>query len=514
MFLASLTPGTYQIIATKAGYISEGAAKEYFVEPRTEITVRKNDKPLKIPPLQLFKLSAIAGTVYDDANEPAVGLNVRLLKAQTVAGRERFESSPMGRENTWSATANDRGEYRITAVPPGKYVVAVFADRARSIASPAQFSLPAFYPDSNDIASALPLVVGVDEAVTNIDFHLGGAAGRTITGRVVDGPGGSTFVVRLIKATSGPITSEVELARVTTGPGGEFAFSNVADGSFTLSVVEWPRNADGSMMRFLSFARFSNALIIGRRPSSAGAAIPVEGLTTYWADWPLTIEKDISGLVVPLRTGRPICGRLVFEGLPASSDQPKVEDVDVWIVRADRSAVEIPVAAVRPDGTFCSIGLPDGKYHARVDGDLGRWRVRNVYQGGRIVNGEPIEAGEKIIFALSDRETRIDGNVRNAKGEAMPHASVLVFPAEQRLWTDSGPVPLLFRHTRTDVTGRFSLTDLVDGQYLLAALGSPARQDWTLTENLDRIVASATSVQISAGVARTVSLLSTELKVR
>jgi hypothetical protein len=64
------------------------------------------------------------------------------------------------------------------------------------------------------------------------------------------------------------------------------------------------------------------------------------------------------------------------------------------------------------------------------------------------------------------------------------------------------------------MTGRFALTKLLDGGYLLVAMTSPARDDWTLTENLEKLVSSATLVQISAGVARTVNLLAAELKVR
>ena len=67
--------------------------------------------------------SVLFGRVADDAGEPSVGQRVSILQRQYVSGRRRFTTSA-------SSTTDDRGEFRITPLPPGEYVAcAVVSDR-------------------------------------------------------------------------------------------------------------------------------------------------------------------------------------------------------------------------------------------------------------------------------------------------------------------------------------------------------------------------------------------------
>ena len=302
MFLVRLSPGTYTVYASKAGYIPEQTAKEYASVPSVEITVRTADEALKIPALHLYKPAVIAGTVVDDAKEPIAELHVRLFKAQSAGGRERFEASPMFQTNPLSGVTDDRGEYRIVGVPPGKYIVGIFAERARAISTPKDFFLPVFHPGSRDVSGAVPIVVGIDETLTNVDFAVGSGARRRVAGRLIGGKPFRTFIVRLLKTTSNPIRSDIELARVDADADGVFVFDNVPDGDVTISVVEWPRMPDGRALSLTAFMTPTSGMILGGR-GHRGEGIRLEDLTTYWVEWPVIVDKDISGLDLPLNRG-------------------------------------------------------------------------------------------------------------------------------------------------------------------------------------------------------------------
>lgn len=513
LFLVRLSPGTYTVYASKTGYISEQVAKEYLSVPPSEITVRTADESLKIPALHLYKPGVVAGSVVDDAKEPVAELHVRLFKAQSAGGRERFEASPMFQTNPLSGVTDDRGEYRIVGVPPGRYIVGVFTERGPAPSKPREFALPVFHPGSVDVDGAVPIAVGVDETLANVDFSVGSSARKTVSGRLVGGKPYKAFLVRLLKATGDPIRSEIEFARVAADSDGSFVFDNVPDGSFTISVVEWPRMPDGSALSSTTYMNPTGGVVMGGA-GHRGEGIRLEDLTTYWTEWPLVVDKNISGLDLPLSRGSSICGRIEFDGSGSAPDRQTLEAADIWILHTDRTNTELPVAPIRADRTFCSVGLPTGKYQVRVSGRFGQWQLRSVHQSGRIVTGEPLDAGAQLVLTLSDRETRINGTVRNAKGEVVPNASVLAFPAERRLWRDSGPMPLMFRHTQADTAGAFSLQYLPDGEYQLVALTRPARQDWMLIDNLEYLSVFATAVRIESGTVRTIPLSGIEPRTR
>jgi hypothetical protein len=82
--------------------------------------------------IALSKLGAISGVVTDETGEPVVGAFVRVLARVLVSGLPQLAAGPVAR-------TDDRGVYRIPALSPGKYLVAVPS---------VQWSVPAETPAS------------------------------------------------------------------------------------------------------------------------------------------------------------------------------------------------------------------------------------------------------------------------------------------------------------------------------------------------------------------------------
>lgn len=176
-FVATVGPGTYQVYATKAGYLNEARARRYYSGRPQEISVARGSPSPDIV-IRLAKASVVSGTVRDDEAQPVPNAQVRLLRSWTVGGGESFEAVNL--TVLLSARTNDQGGYRVTGVEPGSYIAGVFEGRLPDLASRAQYGLPNLHPGTTELAEALPFSVGIDEEKSGVDFKLLRAAKYTI----------------------------------------------------------------------------------------------------------------------------------------------------------------------------------------------------------------------------------------------------------------------------------------------------------------------------------------------
>ena len=232
--------------ASKPGYLNESKARRHYFGAVHEVSVSKAAPP---PPvvIKLAKASVVAGTVRDVDGQPVPNAQVRLLRSWPVGGTESFEA--MVSSTSLSTRTNDRGEYRVTGVEPGNYIAGVFEGLLRDLASREQYGLPNLYPGTTELADALPFTVGIDEEKSGIDFKLLRAASLSITGRItgVDGPFRRGLPIRLVRSSLSSINGEFEVGRTYVGATGEFTLSNIAPGTYTLSMADFPMHSETAM---------------------------------------------------------------------------------------------------------------------------------------------------------------------------------------------------------------------------------------------------------------------------
>lgn len=164
-FAFKLKPGRYQLVLTRP---------DYPVATKT-VTVDTSDHPSPVT-VEMPPGAVVSGRVLDEDGDPLGGCSIQVLPP---GGPEAIDVLRRLVLEGLSSTA--RGEYRVTAVPAGKYVVTAQCDAPAfqprpfsagpdpppSLAYPLQF-----YPGAPDVAAAaqIELTPGMEKA--GIDFQM------------------------------------------------------------------------------------------------------------------------------------------------------------------------------------------------------------------------------------------------------------------------------------------------------------------------------------------------------
>lgn len=115
--LTDMDAGEYRISASKVGYLGSEYGRKRANGTGIPLVRAANSTPAPITIL-MWRSGSIAGRVVDERGRPAVEVPVSALVVDEAAGRRIVR---YGR----SATTNDLGEYFISDVPTGRYIVTV-----------------------------------------------------------------------------------------------------------------------------------------------------------------------------------------------------------------------------------------------------------------------------------------------------------------------------------------------------------------------------------------------------
>src|SRR5262249_10829893 len=137
--------------------------------------------------LHLTPGGTISGRVTGGNGEALVGMDVQLVRSTyQIDGRRNL--LPMGS----AQQTNDRGEYRLFWMPPGKYYLSVTPSpfpRAGSLglsANPNSKYPRTYYPGSKDITAATEIDVPAGGELVGIDLRLTPQTTYRIRGSVID----------------------------------------------------------------------------------------------------------------------------------------------------------------------------------------------------------------------------------------------------------------------------------------------------------------------------------------
>ena len=107
--------GTYTLQCSRNGYVRASYGQKGPNQPPVRLTVRPGQE-LKDLDFHLIRGGVISGRVLDAEGEPLSRVQVQVLMRQYMRGQVRLV--PRERHST-----DDRGEYRIFDLPPGRYFV-------------------------------------------------------------------------------------------------------------------------------------------------------------------------------------------------------------------------------------------------------------------------------------------------------------------------------------------------------------------------------------------------------
>jgi hypothetical protein len=526
------------INATASGYIngSSGQSRAGGLSRPVEVDDGQRLGDVKI---RLWKYGALSGAVVDEAGEPAVGVSVRAMRRSLASGKPGYAQSG-------SAKTDDRGAYRISALVPGEYVVAVpqtiatmpaaildsflqsvvsgipqsngLADLAMSggpspngmalrvgpfMVSSASGVIPPpssdgrvfayqslYYPAATSSAQASIVTLPSGEERPGLDLQLKIVQTVRVSGTVTgpDGPAGSVGV-RLLSTEVDELGGGAgfETATAATAPDGTFTFLGVPSGQYVARVVKQPRPPMPAGMGDNPIMQLAFGV--------AGGAASASAVTLYAQASIGVSTTDVSGVSLALAEGVKVSGRVEFDGAAPPPTPQQLQTMTVTLTPAGGNIGASPAPGrVGQDAQFKTPGYPAGRYYVAPGGRGAPWALRSAVAGGRDVLNEPLELRDAdvtdVVITYTDKVTQINGAVHAPAGATASATTVILFPADYRNWIAKGMNPRLTRTALVPKAGTFTLGNLQPGEYLLAALDDadvPENQDAAFYDALARV---------------------------
>jgi hypothetical protein len=186
--LKDVEPGQYRLNAAKNGY-----ARAEFGEPIVGAQGRPLtlalDQAMQDVVVHLTPAGNVSGRVRDLSGQPVVGVPVALMRMRTT---------PMGRKtytSGGSTRTNDRGEYRLYWVTPGRYYLNAGSTQGSPVnvggggASPNEVQdvyTSTYYPNVTDISYATVLNIQSGVELSGIDLSISRQQLFKVRGRLID----------------------------------------------------------------------------------------------------------------------------------------------------------------------------------------------------------------------------------------------------------------------------------------------------------------------------------------
>ncbi len=439
-------PGKYLLTASKAGYVDSAYGASRPLGAGTPIVVETGQSVADVR-VTLVRGVAITGTIVGVDGEPAANLLVTARPVGADAGHPQRSTQGM---------TDDRGTYRLFGLAPGGYRVMVMPDRAPYRAM--------------RVSSAAEIDRELAELKRRYRASAGsppGAPGRGAL-RTDDAGAAYSYAPVYYPSTTDALEAQViELAAGEERVGVDFSLVLTGTVSISGAVTE----ADGrpaADIRIMTFRAGSESASLRLRP-----ALTLVGRVDFDGS-ALQAPADLSAVSVNL-------------GLSATDPQGP-------------GALTVPAATVGADGTFELRGLVPGTYDVNVSTPAPGWRARSAVLEGRDLLDQPLEIdgtsrGGPLLVTFTDRRTSLEGTLENLAGRAAPQYTVIAFPADRALWSS----PRRVVKARPDTAGRFHLTDLPAGDYVLAVLTDATPAVEGRAALLDAVAPAAVPVAIREG---------------
>ncbi len=446
-----LPPGAYRLSASRGGFQPRRAHNDISLGPKDRIT----DASIRLRPL-----GVIAGRVVDEESEPVDLARVSIYQSVYREGIKRWE-------NLHSTTTNDRGEYRLPNLKPGRYLLQAYGDRApasnRYGTQPDTFYPPTYYPNALTRQQAAPVEVEVGTQLDGIDIRLGKVArppSFRVKGKVVGLPPGSRTVVGVsLHPSDGGIF------------GGGSTIAEPPDFAFDLSAP-------------------AGGYVISGNTFSDGPEVSGTGT--------ISVTADVAGEVLAVSPAPEISGRV---RVTETGPKKRLEGVRVILTRL--SDVGFQVHELRSDisGRFRSPKplRPDSYAITNVHSLPEDCYVSEITLDGQQISPESFEirASGNLEIVLAGTAGQITGSVSGADGKPSQRAVVTLIPEGAQSW----PAKKV-----ADDAGSFHFLNLRPGKYTLWAWEEVDEVQWRDPEHRKKYEGRATEITIGASERRNVPL--------
>jgi 5-hydroxyisourate hydrolase-like protein (transthyretin family) len=486
-----LEPGAYRIVAGRNGFVRMNYGERFAGGPGTIVTVPAG-QTLKDITFRMQQTATVSGRIRDASGEPAAGLSVSLVKPVYNPNGRTFQTVGSGR-------TDDRGEYRLFWISPGRYYLAVSSNRSslallsidgiligggaspNEIANTGQPTV--FYPGVVDPTRALTLEVGSGRELPGVDIVLPQQPVYRVRGRVVDVNGQPPRTVNIfviprdtafatlgttsVNSNYNPVTGTFDLRDVV--PGNYWLRAQASESSVTATI---PAN------------------MVGRTVSDALTSISG---TRMAAQVSLDVSRDTEDVVLSMSAGLSIPGVLRVEGTPL----PATPSPRVALRPSAPNGLGIGTQLVNADGTFTLLNIFSGEYRFLMLNVPPDYYIKEARIEQTDVLNQPWVIGDSVRgtveMVLSSAGGQIEGTVLDAKSQPASAILTVLIPDQDRTRTE------LIKTAQSDQNGKFTFRGITPGSYKIFAWEGIDANSYMDPEVINQYEQQAKALRIAEG---------------
>ena len=441
-----LAAGNFWLTASKQGYNPPQAIFAAAPANQVELSDGEHKKGVAI---SLMPDGSIEGRIVNEEGLPVRGCG--MSAAQFVYEQNRRTLRSHG-----SASSDDKGEYRIGNLAPGRYYVFAHCRTALPAAHPLlargdpriphETYLPQLYGGGVDPAAATRLTVVAGSSLDSIDFQLTRVPAYTLRGGVLGGdPDGRSHPVTVtLMPVNRTMRSLMQMNAMADAASRTFQIQAVIPGSYLLTA----------------FSNRGEHMFAAERPMEIGPAPP-------------------DPVQISLRSGVDLKGSVQFD----SDDHPPLENGQISLASMDSPYFMRQLQAqVDKDGAFTLTGVMPGRWRlmANLPGYL-----KSASLAGQTVppGGFQIAAGATgpLRITLGSKWADVQVEIENAP--AGQQVSAVIFPE------DSGRLGIGLERAGVMGNGAVDFGPLAPGRYRMFATDSP--NPWPILQRPDWLQALA-----------------------
>jgi len=384
--------GEFSIAPLPAAQCSVNPERVGFVASQTASFTLSSGARKEAVKLTLTPTGAITGRVINSAGDPVEGISVMV---ETLG-------------NTAMDTTDDKGQFRIGGLRPGKYRVRAhpqqmaFPPEIRTDGTIEQHDTLTYYPDTVDAKTAPRVEVKAGAEMSGVDIKLVRIPSVKVSGTVIGIPAGMKGV--MVNAT--PSGNNVNVK---------------ADGTFTI----WQLSPGQNTLRAQYWGGPSQLM-------SAPVDVEIGGNNIDHVELRMVPAFEVSGVLAfddeqAREVPKPPARR---DGTPGPA--PEIHR-QVQLLPLEGENVQMGNPTMGADDTFKFEHVQPARYRVMVTGTSGF--VKSVRAGSTEVEGDVLEARNgppgPVTVTLSSNYCEITGSVSDSNGP-LTDATVMLVPVEWR----------------------------------------------------------------------------------
>ncbi|MBN9662994.1 MAG: carboxypeptidase regulatory-like domain-containing protein [Acidobacteria bacterium] len=465
--LRALPAGRYLINVGKPGYSDSSYGASYPGAPGQVITLGSNENKSGLM-VRLARLGSISGTVLGASGTIARGSYVSVF-------RREFPRGKPGWTQAGGTTIDDRGQYHVGNLRPGRYIAAAYQVNLpvirrgppRSPQESEQKAVPAltYYPSTVIQQEAMPIDLGSGEARRDIDISVQEMAPVRVSIGIQLPPG----------VTSQPSQPE-------TGPPRGL-----------LRAPVWIRSEGGGPGAPMHAITATMDGQVEYQPINPGRYILASSLEVDGKCYGARKEITLSGGSVDTQLSYTPCIQLSGHLRITGPGPGPLSGRQVMLSSGESLPIDRKRAEVQADGSFVVKDVPPGIWDISP-GSIpsgGYLKSMKLGQTDVLTNGMVIapDTKDSLEIVISTRAAQLRGHVENSFASI-----VLAAPQGER-----ASVPSFYLPAGVDENGDFQFRNLAPGSYRIYAFEAMQPGAWRDPEFLKNYAGLGTPVELAEG---------------